>query len=367
MDHSIRHIRIFKMDIPLKFPFVISLETITSAKNVLIEMETHSGLIGYGECSPYEKIHKETQSSCLQVAKRIAPRLIGVHPCDISTWQKKINHDLAGQYCIKSAFDMALYDLSAQIAGLPLYAYLGGNNNKLMFTDMTVGIDSPENMAVAAKNYRDDAFPAIKIKLGTNRNDDVRRVKSIREAIGYDLPLRIDANQGWDKNTALEILMELVPYHVEYCEQPVQAENMEDMAYLHKHSPIPIMADESLFDPKDALELIRKNACSGFNIKLSKAGGIRPAQLSALFAQTAEMKCQVGCFSESRLGITALAHFALAHDAIVHFDMDSPFMLSLDPIVGGINYTPEKQVVICSDPGIGCKPILNESCFEEIV
>lgn len=366
MDHSIRNIRIFKMNIPLKYPFVISLETITTAKNVLVMIETHSGLIGYGECSPYEKIHKETQASCLQTAKWMAPRLIGLHPWDLITWQMAMNNDLKGQYCIKSAFDMALYDLSAQIAGLPLYAYLGGNNKKLMFTDMTVGIDSPENMAAEAKKYSDDAFPAIKIKLGTNRYDDVQRVKRVRESIGNDLPLRIDANQGWDKNTALEILKEVVPYKVEYCEQPVKAENIADMAYLHEHSPIPVMADESLFDPKDALELICKNACSGFNIKISKAGGIRPAQLSALFAQTAGMKCQVGCFSESRLGITALAHFALAHDAIVNYDMDSPFMLSQDPVEGGIFYTADKQVMMREEIGIGCKPNLNAACFEEI-
>ncbi|MEY3321632.1 MAG: hypothetical protein RLZZ417_1215 [Bacteroidota bacterium] len=366
MNHSIKHIRIFKMNIPLKYPFVISLETITSAQNVLVRLETHSGLFGYGECSPYEKIHHETQDSCLHFAKQIAPKLMGVNPWDIISWQKAINDHLEGQNCIKSAFDMALYDLSAQIAGLPLYAYLGGNNRKLMFTDMTVGIDSPENMATEAKKYVEDSFPAIKIKLGTNFHDDVQRVKSVREAIGKDIPLRIDANQGWDVQTALEILKEIVPFGVEYCEQPVKATLFKDMAHLHQESPIPIMADESLFDPNDALELIRQNACSGFNIKISKAGGIRSAQLSALFAETAGMKCQVGCFSESRLGITALAHFALAHDAIVNFDMDSPFMLSQDPIEGGISYTPEKQIIMNNEIGIGCKPNLDAACFQEV-
>jgi L-alanine-DL-glutamate epimerase-like enolase superfamily enzyme len=121
-----------------------------------------------------------------------------------------------------------------------------------------------------------------------------------------------------------------------------------------------------LFDPSDALTLIRENACSGFNIKISKAGGIRSAQLSALFAQTAGMKCQVGCFSESRLGITALAHFSLAHEAVVNFDMDSPFMLSEDPINGGIYYTAEKQVVVGEEIGIGCTPDITAACFQEI-
>lgn len=366
MDHSIKHIRIFKMNIPLKYPFVISLETITSAKNVLIEIETHSGLFGYGECSPYPKIHHETQDSCLYFAKQIAPNLKGLNPWDIISWQKAINYNLEGQNCIKSAFDMALYDLSAQIAGLPLYAYLGGNNTKVMFTDMTVGIESPEKMAIEAKKYVEDSFPAIKIKLGTNFHDDVQRVKSVRDAIGREIPLRIDANQGWEVQTALEILREIVPLGVEYCEQPVETSLFKEMAYLHQQSPIPIMADESLFDPVDALELIRQNACSGFNIKISKAGGIRPAQLSALFAETAGMKCQVGCFSESRLGITALAHFALAHKAIVNFDMDSPFMLSQDPIEGGISYTKEKQIKMNDEIGIGCKPNLNAACFQEI-
>jgi L-alanine-DL-glutamate epimerase-like enolase superfamily enzyme len=366
MNHSIKHIRIFKMDIPLKYPFVISLETITVAKNVLIVMETHSGFLGYGEISPYEKIHNETQASCLHYAQQIAPALLGINPWDIITWQKALSKKVVGQNGIKSAFDMAFYDLSAQIAGLPLYAYLGGNNTKKMFTDMTVGIDSPENMALEARKYVDDAFPAIKIKLGTNLIDDVQRVKLVRESIGEAIPLRIDANQGWDTSTALKILSDIVPFNVEYCEQPVQARDFEAMAFLHKQSPIPIMADESLFDPSDALSLIRENACSGFNIKISKAGGIRSAQLSALFAQTAGMKCQVGCFSESRLGITALAHFALAHEAVVNFDMDSPFMLSEDPINGGIYFTAEKQVIVGEEIGIGCTPDITAACFEEI-
>jgi L-alanine-DL-glutamate epimerase-like enolase superfamily enzyme len=236
MNHSIKHIRIFRMNIPLKYPFIISLETITSAQNVLVMMETHSGLFGYGECSPYQKIHNETQDSCIHFAKQIAPNLLGVNPWDIIAWQKAINNNLAGQNCIKSAFDMALYDLSAQIAGLPLYAYLGGNNTKIMFTDMTVGIESPDNMAAEAKKYVEDAFPAIKIKLGTNFHDDVQRVKKVREAIGVNIPLRIDANQGWDVQTALEILTEIVPFGVEYCEQPVKATHFKDMTYLHQHS-----------------------------------------------------------------------------------------------------------------------------------
>jgi L-alanine-DL-glutamate epimerase-like enolase superfamily enzyme len=354
------------MDVPLKYPFVISLETITTAKNVLIVLETHSGFLGYGECSPYEKIHHETQDSCIRVAKHLAPNLIGLNPWDILSRQRAVDKFSGGMNCIKSAFDMAFYDLSAQIAGMPLYAFLGGNNTKEMFTDMTVGIDKPEIMAAEARKFVKDAFPAIKIKLGTNFHDDVQRVKAVREALGPRIPLRIDANQGWDVPLALKILKEITSLNVEYCEQPVQAKLMSDMAFLNQHSPIPIMADESLFNPIDALELIRQNACGGFNIKISKSGGIISAQRAAHFAETAGLKCQVGCFSESRLGITALAHFALAHDAVVNYDMDSPFMLSLDPIEGGIYYTTNKQIIVNDETGIGCKPKLELDCFQEV-
>ena len=365
--HRIRDIRVFRMDIPLHQPFVISLETIRDARNVLVVLDTVSGLTGFGECSPYASIHGETQESCLAQAAFLAPRIMDQEPWNLQAWEKALDYGEPVGPCIRSAFDMAMYDLAAQIAGMPLYAYLGGDTGKVMHTDMTVGIGAPEQMAASARRYVDDGFTAIKLKLGTDVAEDVRRVAAVRKALGPALPLRIDANQGWTPADAEQALMQLLPFQIEYCEQPVRAALTEEMARLTRLAGIPVMADESLFGPTDALRLVGSGACHGFNIKISKAGGIRPAQVCAFIAQAASLPCQVGCFSESRLGITALAHFALAHPAIVHFDMDSPFMLREDPIRGGISYSPSRQVLLGSGLGIGCVVNLGASCLVEVM
>ncbi|MCB9082250.1 MAG: dipeptide epimerase [Lewinellaceae bacterium] len=350
----IRRIRIFRLDIPLEQPFVISLETITHAHNILVAIETQSGRIGWGECSPYRSINGETQDTGIAIAPAIARALLGLSALDRVSWEKALRTTIAGHRCIKSAFDLALYDLAAQQSNLPLYAFLGGNPQKALYTDMTVGIGSPEKMAAAALSYQQEGFYAVKLKVGTTFAADIARVAAVRQAVGPNLPLRIDANQGWDVATAVRTLRALAAYDVEYCEQPIAHWDIAGLTQVRRLSPVPIMADEALFDHHDAHRLLQAEACDFFNIKLSKAGGIAPATRIVHLAEAAGLTCQVGCFSESRLAITALAHFALAHSAITQFDMDSPLMLAEDPVTGGIRYTSGGKITLPDTVGIGC-------------
>ena len=271
---------------------------------------------------------------------------------------------IVGNRCIKSAFDMALYDIAAKTANMPLYAYLGGENNRLIQTDMTVGINTPEYMSESALKFKNQGFPAIKVKLGRDKNSDIARIKAIRHAIGDTMPLRIDANQGWDEATAIATLRALEKYDIEHCEQPVSAKNIRALANVKRHSPIPIMADEALFDHFDALNLVRHNACDEFNIKLSKSGGIHNALKINAIAEAAGIKCQVGCFSETRLAMSALMHFILACPNVVHFDMDAPLMLSSDPIRGGVQYGDKGTVFIGDEIGIGAD--IDENFLKEL-
>lgn len=350
---KIEQIDIYRMNIPLISPFVISLETVTQAQNIIVRITANNGLSGFGECSPYRTIAGETQDSGMAVAPLLANSLLGNNPLDLGGCILAMNQAIAGNRCIKSAFDLALYDLAAKIANLPLYAFLGGNPNKSLKTDMTVGIGSPEKMAQSAKAYQDAGFYAIKLKLGATTAADTARVKAVREAIGYDLPVRVDANQGWNLVTAAQTLKALAPYQIEYCEEPIASSQFMQLPKLRQLSPIPIMADESCFDQYDAMRLIQLQACDFFNIKLSKAGGIHNALKIAHIAEAAGMNCQVGCFSESRLGISALAHFAMAATSVTQFDMDAPLMLAQDPVEGGVTYGAAGSVIVPDAPGIG--------------
>ena len=362
---AIRKIEVFRFDIALSEPFVISLETITHARNILVRITDANGQQGLGECSPYRRIAGETQEGAFAVAPLLARSLIGMHPQAIGRCVKAMDMAIAGNRCIKSAFDLALHDLSARISGIPLYALLGGANDKEIATDMTVSMLSPGEMAVAAQKFVREGFPAVKLKLGGGYPLDVERVTRVREAIGTDVPLRVDANQAWDSPTALRVLQGIAPLGIQFCEQPLPAHAVEEMAFLRRQSPVPIMADESLFDHIDAVRLLRAGACDMFNIKLSKSGGLCHSVKIAHLAEAAGIPCQVGCFSETRIGMSALAHFALAFDQIHYFDLDAPLMLAEDPVHGGIEYAPGGKIAVPDSPGIGA--VVEEDFLSDLV
>ncbi|NOY38638.1 MAG: dipeptide epimerase [Chlorobi bacterium] len=349
----IDRIEIYKLNVPCKEPFITSRGISNDAANLVIRIFTDTGLAGTGECSPLEYLVGETQASEYTLAADLAYLLKGKDPLAVEARLLELDRAVKGNTTLKSAFDMALFDLLAQEAGMPLYKLLGGENNRDIRTDMTVTLDTPERMAGMAHEYKKAGFPAIKVKLGTNTRDDVARVEAIRDALGTDMPVRIDANQGWDAVTAIRTLKALEPYNIEYCEEPIPHWNNRDLVRVRNHSPISIMADESVFDHRDAFRLAAMEACDYFNIKLSKSGGIFNALKIIDIAEAAGMKTQVGCMLETRLGLTALTHLAMARTNIEHFDIDSSFLLAEDPVVGGITYEGKGKWLLPETPGLG--------------
>jgi len=346
-------IEVLKLNIPYKEPFVISLGIIPEATNVVIRLHCSDGLTGTGECAPFVFIVGETQETVYSLSARLGKMLLGRDPYDIESRLHEIDRAVKGNPTMKSGFDMALYDLLAQKAGMPLFRLLGGSNNREVRTDMTISIGDPEKMAVDAQAFLKAGFPAIKVKLGTTTRDDVARIRAIRDAVGPEYPIRIDANQGWDTIRAIETLKALEPFGIEHCEEPIPSWNNHELVKVRENSPIPIMVDESLFDHHDAFRLARLGACDFFNIKLSKSGGINRALKIAAVAEAAGIMCQVGCMSESRFALTALMHLVLARDVIVHYDMDSSLMLDADPVTGGIRYQGAGLWTLEEEPGIG--------------
>lgn len=349
----IRKIDIYRFEIPLKEPFVTSLGADLSAANVLVRIHTENGFTGFGECSPYMPIHGESVETCCIVGGYLAPCIEGMNAGDIAAITRRMDEVIYGNSSIKSAFDMALYDIAAQAAELPLYALLGGSNNKTITTDYTVSLGEAGAMAREARRILDAGFPAIKVKVGKHGPADIERIRAIREAVGMEVPLRIDANQGWSREEATETLKGLAPFNIEHCEEPIPRWDFMSLPEVRKQSPIPIMADESCGDHHDAERLIAIGACDYFNIKLGKSGGIYKALQIVRLAEKAGIHLQVGAFIESRLAMTAFAHFALCSDAICHYDFDTALMFSEDPVSGGIVYEEKGVVRVPETPGLG--------------
>ena len=351
----IQKIELYKLFVPLKEPFVISLGPIPAAENVLVIIYTEEGITGYGECSPFMSINGESMDTGFVVGQYFAQLFKGKNALDIEERVAEMDRLIYGNNSIKSAFDIALYDIAAQNAGLPLYKFLGGDSTKTIVTDYTVSIGDPEKMAADAVKIKQEGYPAIKIKLGKHGPTDVERIRAIRDAVGDEIPLRIDANQGWQPDEALETLKALDQFGIQHCEEPIPRWAFMELPKLRQQSPIPIMSDESCGDEHDAERLIQLQACDYMNIKLGKSGGIFKALKMVKLAEKANIHLQVGAFMESRLAMTAFAHFSLCSPIIEHFDFDTCLMFSEDPVTGGIIYEKNGVIKVPEVPGLGAR------------
>lgn len=334
---KITHTEIYRFSIPME-PFVIATGTMHFAQNVLVRIYTDAGIHGVGECSAFPMIVGETQETCLAMAKDFAQILKGKNPLEIPERMQDLLAYADHNATIKSAFDMALFDIAAKNAKQPLYQFLGGHKRTIE-TDMTIGIDTPEGMAQTALKYQKNGCRIIKIKLGKKVHEDIERVKQIRAAVGDEMILRLDANQGWSFDDALFALGELAAQNIEFCEQPMRTWYDDQLPELALNSPIKIMADESCYNHHDARKLINSQACEYLNIKFAKSGGILEAQKIHEEALQHGVKCMIGSMLESRIALTANLHFALASPNVVFFDLDTCLLGHLvDPVIGGLTY-----------------------------
>ncbi len=342
---------IYKYSIPM-VPFTIATGTMYYAQNIFIRIHTNEGITGVGECSAFPMIVGETQATCFEMAKDFATIWKNKNPLDIEARMKELHLYTAGNYTAKSAFDLALYDIAAQFANLPLYQYLGGAIKEIE-SDLTIGISTPEIMAATAIEFKEKGVHKIKVKLGNRPQEDKERIRQIRKAIGYDIKLRIDANQGWSYEDAVSAITQLAEYDIEFCEQPMRRWNDELLPQLCKLSSIPIMADESVFTHHDAERIIRNQACDYINIKFAKSGGILEAGLINQVAEQHQIPCMMGGMLESRIALTAKAHFAMATENIRFYDLDTCLLgHKVDPVLGGVSFQ-EMKLLLTDTPGIG--------------
>ena len=269
----------------------ISLGTLT-AENVLVRLRTADGVVGWGESSPYSAVTGDTQATNLAAAKMMAGIVRGKDPFDLARIITEMDAATTGEPGIKAAVEMAIWDICGKLAGRPVRSLLGNFRDSFP-TDLTVYLDDPEIMATKAKLVVNKGFKVVKVKLGESAIADIERIRMVRERIGTEANIRIDANQGWSANEAVRALKGIDQYRVEFCEQPVRYWDWEGMKFVRDRSPIAIMADESVHTPHDAIEAVRRNAVDMINIKLMKTGGILQAEWVPLPASPTPQTCNV--------------------------------------------------------------------------
>jgi len=347
----ITHIDIYRFSIPME-PFTIATGTMDHAQNVFIRVHTNAGFYGVGECSAFPMIVGETQDTCLVMARDFARLWIGHDALNIPERLQQLHSFTAGNTTIKSAFDMALYDIAAKNAGLPLYQLWDGAKIKVE-TDITIGIDTPEVMAAKALGFKNSGANILKVKLGKNAHDDVERIRQIRAAVGDGIKIRIDANQGWSFDAAVYALQSMEDYNISFCEQPMRTWYDDRLPELMHLSPLKIMGDESIYNHHDARKQINSGSCDYINIKLAKSGGMFEAKQIHDLAAAHDVPCMMGGMLESRIALSAKLHFVYAHPNMKFYDMDTCMLGHLeDPCVGGVTY--DGYFLNINDaPGIG--------------
>jgi len=325
-------------------------------ENLFIRLETDTGMTGWGEASPFEPITGDSQASNIAAAKHLAAIVKGNDPREIDRLVSTLYGLTAGEPSILSAFDMALHDLAARAADVPLYLYLGGTKRALR-TDRTISLCDGVDASIAkAEELIGAGIREIKIKTGRSGLQDIEHIKAVRATVGEEVAITIDSNGAWDLAAAIANISAMEKFNVCYSEQPLPRWNIVGLAELRRKVSVPICADESAFDDKDALRLIKADAIDYLNIKLGKSRGIATALRINAICEAAGKACMIGCFAESRLGLTAAAHLAMAKTNIRFLDLDSARGLPFDPIFGGavFNYDCGGIITLDDGPGLAC-------------
>ncbi|WP_226641835.1 mandelate racemase/muconate lactonizing enzyme family protein [Mesobacillus subterraneus] len=358
----IEKVETMRIAVPLIKPFKTALRTVTVAEAIFVKISCDNGITGWGEAPPTLVITGDSLASIeAAINDVIKPFLLKKNLINYEAIFQGLKTALVNNSSAKAAIDMALYDCISQNCSLPLYQFLGGYRNEIE-TDFTVSVNSPDEMGEDAVRYVNNGFNVLKVKVGIGEiSTDIARIHEIRKRIGNDIKIRLDANQGWKPKDAVRAIrkMEDLGLDIELVEQPVKADDLEGLKQVTDSVDTLIMADESVFSPKQAFEVIKRRSADLINIKLMKSGGIYQAQMINQMAETAGIECMVGSMIETRLGITAAAHFAASKKNITRFDFDAPLMLANDVISGGIMYN-GRNITLPDQPGLGIIEILLE-------
>ncbi|GCE27016.1 dipeptide epimerase [Dictyobacter alpinus] len=331
---TIRSMTVEPLNMPLLEPFAIATGSISEARNVLITLTLQDGSVGYGECAPFPPSTGESQETALAAARGCIDLLLGQ---DVAHWRmlaKLVRSLYFSQTTVCAGIEMAILDALTRSYGMPLYAFFGGASSQVE-TDMSIPIVSAERGYQLAEETVRLGINTIKVKVGSDLREDVNRVESIRSGAPH-LGITLDANQGYTPNEALLCLEALDDRDIRplLLEQPVHKDDLAGMRYIMQHTSVPIAADESAGSLGEVSHIINSAAANVINIKLMKTGIVEALDIAAL-CRAAHMQLMIGAMIESRLAISAAAHFAAGLGGFRFIDLDTPMLLAEDPFLSG--------------------------------
>ncbi len=352
MTMKITRIHAWPVELHLVRPYTISYETIEKATNVFVRIETDAGIAGSGCAAPDLPVTGETSDTVLDaIDNRAAAILCGADPLRWALLVEQLRAALGNQPSARAALDMAVFDIVARKADMPLWKMLGGYRDSIE-TSVTIGIMSTEETVAAAREWAAKGFRCLKIKGGRSVDEDVDRVLKVREAVGDGAELRFDANQGFNVRDALLFVQRTRAARLELLEQPTPSGEPELLGAVTRAVPIPVMADESLITVRDAFRLARNEFVDMVNIKLMKVGGIADALHANSVARAAGLEVMVSCMDEAGLAVAAGLNFALARPNVAYADLDGHLEFTDDPTRDAVMIR-DGYLIAPAAPGLG--------------
>lgn len=353
---KIRNLRLLPLSVPLRRAFKTARRSVDHLEDLVLFVETDGAIEGLGAAPPTGLVTGDTAGAIAgALTDHIAPALVGRDAEDLEGNLAVLEASIVGNGSAKAAADIALHDLWAKVLGQPLWALFGGGGAPI-FTDITISVNDPDEMARDAVDAVGRGYRTLKIKVGKERKRDFERIAAIRSAVGSGPALRLDANQGWKPGEAVRLLeaMEEASFAIELVEQPVAAHDLEGMAHVTAHSPVPVVADESVRTSRDALRIFQLGAAHMINIKLMKCGGLGEARRLIALAETFGAEVMFGSMLEGKISAAAAVHLASARRAVGAIDIDGPLLCADDPYLGGPQFL-GPEIVLSREPGLGVR------------
>lgn len=352
---KITGIACYAVRLPLITPFIIAYGTYSHVESVLVRLTTDSGLVGWGEATPDPYVTGESWAGTDALLRHdLLPLLRDQNPLARETVHARLDGLVTGAPSAKAAIDLALWDIAGKHTGLSVAALLGGPVRDSLIWHATLSIGTPAAMAAEARAAVAAGHTEIKMKVGAARLlDDVERIIAVRAAVGPDVTLMVDANQGWhDPATAIRAIHAIAPAAPIWIEQPIRADDFAGLAEVRRATGIAQMADEGVHSARDGLRIAELRAADVINVKLMKTGGITGAMRLIAVCEAAGVRCMVGSMVESTIATAAGVQIALARRAIVANGLIGPVMLRED-LATGLTYAGGAIRIDAEAPGLG--------------
>ena len=311
---KIERVEVFGVAIPLIGEYKNAYLSKTVQKSAIVRITATGGVVGLGNIDPTPGYSKEQVTDHLDVLRsKLAPMLIGMDPTNVHAILAKIEPALKGYLDSKAAIEMACVDLAARAGGMSVHTYLGGAVRDRLHFNAWIGILPPDQAASETLGWKQKGFRSAKIKVGGGIDADRDRVRAVREAVGPEFGLRIDANAGYDADTSIKLAKMVAPFQLQHFEQPVPDHDLAGMARVRKEANavgVPVMADESVLDHASLIRIIKMNAADIVKVKVMKQGGFLNTRRMIATAEAAGIRCVVG--HGFGLGVNTMAEIMLA-------------------------------------------------------